>query len=153
MGKRKAWIVDVDGTLADVSGIRHFVVKTPDNRFKDFDKFHAHSVDVPAHGHVVEMVREAKAAGFDILIVTARRAKWRHHTAWFLALNGVPSDALFMRGNKDGRRDFEVKADILARIQKSWDVVHAVDDRPEVCALWEANGIPVTRVPGWQELD
>jgi 3-deoxy-D-manno-octulosonate 8-phosphate phosphatase KdsC-like HAD superfamily phosphatase len=152
MKKPKAWIVDVDGTLADVSGIRHFVVKTPDNRFKDFDKFHAHSVDVPAHADVVTMVQAAKAAGFDILIVTARRAKWRHHTAWFLALNEVPSDALFMRGNKDGRRDFEVKADILAQIKKSWDVVHAVDDNPNVIALWEQEGIPVTVIPGWENL-
>ena len=82
--------------------------------------------------------------------VNARRHTWRHHTAWWLALHGVPSDALFMRGNDDARRDFEVKADMLATIRQAWDVVHAVDDNPAVIRLWEEHGIATTVVPGWE---
>lgn len=144
---RDAVIIDVDGTLADVSGIRHHVKARP----KRFDRFHAESVDCPPNEQAVAIAREAHAAGLAVLIVTARRAMWRHHTAWFLALHGIPSDAMFMRGNDDHRRDVEVKADILARIRQSWNPVHAVDDNPNVLGLWVAEGIPVTVIPGWED--
>lgn len=68
----------------------------------------------------------------------------------WLALNGVPSAALFMRGNKDHRSDVLVKRDILHQIRKSWKVVWAVDDNPSIVKLWKEEGIPVTIVEGWE---
>lgn len=137
----------MDGTLADVSGIRHYVRTRP----KDFDSFHAESVNVPAHGWVVDMVRDFHARGVTVIVVTARRHRWRHQTAWFLAMHGIPSDVLIMRGDRDMRSDVAVKRDILAQIRTRWTVVHAVDDNPAITALWRAEGIPVTVVPGWEE--
>jgi len=151
MSKQCAVILDMDGTLADVSGIRHFVRPTAERKRKDFDAFHAESVNVPAHAHVVKIARDAHAAGIAVLIVTARRARWRNHSAMWLALNGVPSDALFMRADDDHRKDFDVKADILARIRQTWNPVLAVDDNPAVIALWEREGIPTHIVPGWED--
>jgi beta-phosphoglucomutase-like phosphatase (HAD superfamily) len=148
--KRNAIIFDMDGTLADVSGIRHWVIPTAQRRWKAFDKFHEESVNVPANEWVVDLAREWDARGVDVVVVTARRALWRHHTAWWLALHGVPSAALFMRGVDDGRRDYLVKRDILARITQTWNVVHAVDDNPSVLDLWREAGIPTTVVPGWE---
>jgi hypothetical protein len=144
---RDAVIIDMDGTLADVSGIRHFV-RGP---VKDFDSFHGESVNVPPHLDVVALARDAHADGLAVLIVTARKHRWRHHTAWFLAMHGVPSDALFMRHDSDNRPDVAVKRDILTRIRRSWKPVHAVDDNPAVVGLWVAEGIPVTVVPGWSD--
>jgi hypothetical protein len=141
-----AFIVDMDGTLADVRTIRHHVRQRP----KNFDAFHAESVNVPPHDHVVEQVRQAKADGHDIIIVTARNAKWRNHTAMWLALHDIPNDALFMRKNKDQRVDVEVKRDILNVIRESWTVVHAIDDNPSIIELWESEGIPTTHVEGWE---
>lgn len=141
-----AVIVDMDGTLADVRTIRHHVRAKP----KNFDAFHEESVNVPAHSDVLSMVRDFKAQGHDILIVTARSAKWRNHTAMWLALHDVPNDALFMRKNKDSRVDTEVKQDILDVIQESWTVIHAIDDNPNIVALWQSHNIPVTIVPGWE---
>ena len=85
------------------------------------------------------------------MIVTARKAKWRNHTAMWLAQNGVPSDAMYMRADHDQRPDYEVKSDILARMRQSFNVVHAVDDNPNVLRLWDEHGISTTRVPGWDE--
>jgi len=141
-----AIIVDMDGTLADVRSIRHHVRARP----KDFDSFHMESANVPPHQHVVDQVRQAKSDGHAILIVTARSAKWRNVTAMWLALHDVPSDALFMRGDKDHRKDTEVKKDILDMIQESWNVVHAIDDNPSIIELWQQHNIPVTIVPGWE---
>lgn len=146
--RRSAVIFDVDGTLADVTSIRHHVMGGGP---KNFDKFHEQSVNVPPHPHVVQMAHDAKKAGHDVIVVTARKAQWRPHTAMWLAQNNVPSDAMFMRANDDQRPDYEVKNDILQRISKSWDVVHAVDDNPHVLRLWDEHKIPTTQVPGWQE--
>ncbi len=143
---RECAIFDMDGTLANVSSIRHFVR----NRPKDFDRFHSESVNMPPNPEVVAMAHDFHNQGIDIVIVTARRAKWRNHTAFWLALNGVPSTALFMRGNKDHRSDVLVKKDILHVIRHSWKVVWAVDDNPSIVKLWKDEDIPVTIVEGWE---
>ena len=145
----QAVVFDMDGTLADVSSIRHLV--RGGNR--NFDQFHQQSVDVPPNDHVVEMAKQAKAEGKKVVIVTARKAKYRNHTAMWLAQNDVPSDAMYMRHDKDGRPDYEVKKDILGRMSQSFDVVHAVDDNPNVRKWWHENGISTTRVPGWEDAD
>lgn len=143
--KSAAVIFDMDGTLTDVSGIRHHVTGPR----RDFDAFHRASVDCPPHDWVADLARQCDTDGFAVLVVTARRARWRHHTAWWLAMHGVPSAALFMRHDRDGRPDAAVKRDILARIRRSWDPVLAVDDQPAVLAVWESAGIRTVRVPGW----
>lgn len=145
---RTAVIFDMDGTLANVSSIRHHL--RPVERRKDFESFHRESVNVPPHKSVVHHAQLAHMLGHAVLIVTARKHKWRHHTAWWLALNNVPSDMLMMRRDDDQRPDYEVKADMLHIIRHFYDVVHAVDDNPSVIRLWEENQIPTTTVPGWE---
>lgn len=150
--KPSAVIFDMDGTLADVRSIRHHIVPPtpkPKGWYKDFHAFHSESVSVASNRAVVDHAIRAAVLGNAILIVTARRAMYRHQTAWFLALNGIPSDALYMRGDKDGREDYLVKRDILAQIQSRYTVIHAVDDNPSVIALWQEHGIPTTVVEGW----
>jgi len=145
----KAVIIDVDGTLADVSSIRHFLAR--DKGSKDFHAFHSASIDVPPHDHVVRMLREFKRDGFAILVVTARSEMWLWHTLLWLDENAIPHDQIFMRQKGDMRADFLVKSDILRKIRFSgFSVQHAVDDNPSVIALWESEGIPVTTVPGWE---
>lgn len=150
-----AVIFDMDGTLANVSSIRHLLngVRANGKPDKNFDKFHELSVDVPPNSWVAEAARLCKAIGFEIIIVTARKHKWRHQTAWFLALNNIPSDALFMRGNNDNRPDYEVKRDIYNRIvDLGYDVRVAYDDNPNVIRLWREVGIPeIIVVPGWED--
>ena len=150
--KQDAVIFDMDGTLADVSSIRHYIVPPnpkPKGWFKDFNSFHDESVNVPVNASVRDHAIRSHMLGNANLIVTARRAMYRHQTAWFLALHGVPSDRLYMRGDKDGRPDYEVKQDILNQIQKEYNVIHAVDDNPAVIKLWQENGIDTTIVEGF----
>lgn len=149
---QNAVIFDMDGTLADVRGIRHHIVPPipkPKGWYKDFHAFHSESVNVPVNESVRNHALCASILGNAVLVVTARRAMYRHQTAWFLALHGIPSDALYMRGDKDGRPDYEVKKDILRQISLIYNVIHAVDDNPAVIKLWEENGIPTTIVEGW----
>jgi FMN phosphatase YigB (HAD superfamily) len=143
--KPTAYIFDMDGTLVDTSGIVHYVLNYP----KDFNSFHRESINAPARPEVVQMVYDAVSNGHEIIIVTARDALWRDHTAMWLALNRVPSHAMFMRKKHDRRKDYVIKKEILTKIRKSWEVVHAVDDNPAVIQLWEEENIPTTRIPGY----
>lgn len=150
--KPSAVIFDMDGTLADVSSIRHYLKKyeaSGRKHHKDFDSFHAESVNVPPHSYVVNAAQVAHMLGHAVLIVTARKHMWRHQTAWFLAMHGIPSDALFMRGNLDGRPDYEVKKDILNTIRQAYNPIYAWDDNPNIIRLWNEEGIPCTIVEGW----
>lgn len=139
-----AVIADCDGTLVDVAGIRP-LIDGPGR----FHAFHMASVNCPPNQWAIDELREHHAAGRAILIVTARQARYRHVTAWWLALHGVPSEAMWMRATNDSRPDHIVKAEILAKIRREWNPIHAYDDRPEVVEVWERAGIPVTVVPGW----
>ena len=148
-----ALICDMDGTLADVTSIRHHIVPPdpmPKGWYKDFDTFHSESVNMPVIESTKDQVLRAHMLGTKILIVTARRHMYRHHTAMFLALNSIPSDALYMRGNKDGRKDYEVKSDILWQIRKQgYNVIGAIDDNPSIVRLWKEHNIPTTVVEGY----
>lgn len=145
---RDAVIYDMDGTLADVTGIRHHV--TGGNT--DFHAFHMGSVDVPANEDVVDMLYKDQDEGKAILIVTARNAKYMHVTVWWLLFAGITYDQMYMRAADDMRPDWEVKRDILAMIRKDgFNPVKAVDDNPHVVELWESENIPTVIVPGWVE--
>lgn len=149
-----AVIFDMDGTLADVSLIRHHLkaVKPNGKPDKDFTRFHEEGVNVPPHQWVVDAAREYHEKGIAVLIVTARKRMWEKHTSWFLALHDIPSDDMFMRGNKDNRPDYELKKDILEMIRfQGYNVIHAYDDNPAVIRLWQEEGIPTTIVPGWED--
>lgn len=145
--KPQAIIFDMDGTLVDVSAIRHYVL----NRQKRFDEFHRESVNCPQNEWVVLDLLSLYSAAIRILIVTARSTKYRHETAWWLALHGIPSDAMYMRAEGDYRKDVEVKSDILTRIRSRYKVIGAYDDNPSIIALWKREGIKTVTVPGWSE--
>lgn len=151
MIKRPAWIFDVDGTLVDVDPILHVLLnqdRTSESFKRNYDLFHQKSISCEPHKDVVDMVWEV-CNELDIIIVTARKEKYRGLTARWLKNNNVPHDALFMRQDEDHREDYEVKKDILEHVNVYWDVKHAVDDNPSIIKLWEENGISTTKIGTW----
>lgn len=143
--KQKAVIFDVDGTLCDVRGIRHLITE------KGFDAFHYASASCPPIAWVGEHARRLHEEGYAILVVTGRVRKFERLTSFWLAQHSIPSDVLEMRPNGDFSKDFVIKQKILKRLLQVYDIVHAYDDNPAVIELWEAEGIPYTKVPGWEE--
>lgn len=143
-----SFIYDVDGTLADVSGIRHYV--TDDPQRKNFQKFHAAASYCRPHEDIVKMAQMTAEFGIYNFIVTARSEMWRYRTAVWLRKWEIPYAALLMRANGDQRKDVDVKRDILAQIRaKGYHVSYAVDDNPSVIELWRSEGIYTQVVPGW----
>lgn len=142
-----AIIFDVDGTLANVSGIRHHVRTRP----KDFHAFHADSIDCPPNEEVAEATRKAREDGYAVIVVTARENRWMYHTIIWLQENNIPYDEILMRSANDFRPDREIKAEILAYLQRrGYNIVEAWDDNPNIISLWEEAGISTRVVPGWE---
>ena len=145
----QTFVFDIDGTLADVSSIRHLVEEGQ----KNFDAFHRESVNCPTIPWVTAAAHDAKGMGYRVIQVTARQEKYRPNTSWWLADNLIPSDGLYMRANGDYRPDYEVKKEILDRLLKVYDIKMAYDDNPSIVSLWSEYQIPCIVVPGWQADD
>lgn len=147
-GKMDAVIFDMDGTLCDVTSVRHHVLN---RRRKNHHAFHYGSLFCPPIHWVMNVAHQYRQAGFQVLVVTAREEKWRRLTLNWLESNGSPQHGLFMRPTADFRRDKLIKGEILDQLQESFTIRHAFDDNPAIIELWQERGIECTVVPGWAE--
>lgn len=143
---RRAVIVDVDGTLADVGHRTHHLRGAE----KDWNAFHGAMQDDEPIAAVAMLVRLLHAAasrgdGLDaVLIVTARhdRPDYKQTTIDWLEIQNIGYERLYMRRDNDIRPDRVVKAEILAQIiAEGYDPILAIDDRPETVKVWRDAGI------------
>ncbi len=144
-----AVVFDIDGTLADVARLREMFLSVQQGRQKDFRSFHRQALHAQPIAWVKDAALQVRQRGLSVVLVTGRSVRWRHETSWWLALNGIPSDALFMRERRDSRPDAEIKQSMLDRIRRQWTPIWAFDDNPDTIAVWKGADIPVTVVPGW----
>ena len=135
-------IVDIDGTIADLTHRLHFIEQKP----PDWDAFHAHVAADKAIFPVIAVVRALAAAEHPIFMVSGRMEKCREDTINWLRLHKVPFDALFMRPNDDYRPDTEIKNEILTKIGGPERVLLAIDDRKRVVEMWRSHGIKTMQV-------
>ena len=153
MSKPTAVLFDVDGTLVDVSSIRYLVdAKDPNfTGFRQFDRFHEESINMPAHQKVVDAWMQSLHDGHINIVVTARKEKFRRLTRWWLTERNLHPKHQLHRGDRDGRPDVEVKRDMLNLLREHYDIVGVWDDNPRVIEMWEAEGLTVHVMPGWPE--
>lgn len=135
---RRAILCDMDGTLCDVTSIRHYVT----GERKNFAAFHEASRFCPTRPEVERIVRAAHRQGIAVVIVTARDARFERATTDFLVRNDIPFDALFMRPWGDQRRVTVVKEEIFHAITAAGSrPIMAIDDREDVAAVWRWHGV------------
>lgn len=132
--KPKAWIFDMDGTLALFEGLR--------------GPFEWSKVggDLP-HVHVLNLLLMLQDLDFKIIITSARDSVCRAETIEWLERHGVRFENLFMRPMADRRKDYIVKNELFNdKIRDNYNICGVVDDRLQVCRLWYDLGLPVFRV-------
>jgi predicted kinase len=131
-----AWIVDVDGTLALMSGRSPYA-------------WHRVGEDAP-NPPVVELVRALRGAGNAIVVVSGRDGVARGATLAWLDRHEIPHDALLMRSRGDARRDSVVKREIFeSLIRWTWQIRGVLDDRDQVVRMWRDLGLTCAQVaPG-----
>lgn len=142
MERLSAVIVDMDGTLCDVSSVIHLQAE-----LDGFAAFHRACAQCPPNRAVVDWCVEQHSRGHGILVVTGRDDWARDLTEKWLSTHlPVPIAGLHMRGDQDYRSNRSIKRQIHGRLSRRYDIHAAIDDDPEIMALWQEAGIPVTMV-------
>lgn len=134
--RRRAVIVDLDGTLALMNGRKPFA----------WAEVGGDLPNVP----VVELVNELAKLDYSVIITSGRKRQCEAETVRWLELNGVPWHELHMRADADNRPDVEVKREIYDReIDPFYEVAWVFDDRNAVVAMWRELGLTCLQVaPG-----
>lgn len=149
MSALPAVICDLDGSLFDTSPVVHLVRQAP----KDREAFYRYSsTEAAPIPDTLERIQQHATAGRSVLYVTGRSDAWHGPTQTRLREVGAPAGELMMRRAGDYRVDVVVKREIYeTSIAPRFVVVEAIDDKPSVIAMWSSLGIPVYRVPGWED--
>lgn len=129
----KAILCDLDGTLA----ILH---RSPFNALKcDTD-----TVNEP----IAEIVRTYHRIGVQVILLSGREDHSRELTINWLQQNHIPFHALYMRKEKDFRKDAIIKKELFDQhIKDKYFVQFVLDDRNQVVNLWRLDlGLPCLQV-------
>lgn len=128
-----AIMVDIDGTLAHMHNRGPF----------DWAKVKDDKVDE----YVWEIVNNYSDLGYEIIVLSGRDGVSYHDTRDWLLENDVPVDRLIMRAAGDMRPDDIVKHELFHKdINDKYIIRAVIDDRPKVCRMWRAIGLPVFQV-------
>lgn len=143
--KKKAIIVDLDGTLADIRvRLKHLEGKKKD--WKSFNK----TIETD---EIHEWCREILVRFADdhkIIIVSGRVEDLMEETETWLEKYEVPYDELYLRASKDHRPDTVVKLEIYKEfIKDRFHIVFVLEDRQKVVDMWRGEGLIVLQcAPG-----
>lgn len=124
LSKPKAIISDIDGTVADLTGLR-----SP----YDYTKV---LVDRPRQA-VIDAVKMYRDAGHQLIFMSGREASCYDDTVtWLDKFVGGPY-SLFMRPTGDGRQDRIIKGELFDKyVRNAFNVSVVFDDRDQVVGLW-----------------
>lgn len=144
--KKKDVIVDIDGTLADVSHRLHHIR----GKRKKWQKFFAlMAEDKPVKEVIDKVVSLSKT--HNIYIVSGRPEDYRDVTRQWLEMHEVPYINLYMREAGDRRPDDRVKQEILDEHFDKERIALVIEDRPRVIRMWKRNGLNVLEVGTGEE--
>lgn len=131
--------IDIDGVLADPSHRLHLIEGKPKN-WRGF--FNLARSDAPLD-RGVSLVTDLVNKGITIVYVTGRPDYLRGPTTRWLEEQGLPVEALYMRGKGDFRPNPEVKLELYRELRGEFDIEVIVDDDERVIELLGGAGFPV----------
>jgi hydroxymethylpyrimidine pyrophosphatase-like HAD family hydrolase len=137
--KRKAIIVDLDGTLANDLWRRH-AYHHPN---KDWDEINAMCKYDQPFLWCKEIVKAMAAQNYHIIFLTARNCSARVNTEAWINLNvDINSYSLIMREENDRREDWVTKEDLFKRmVLPEYDVLFCLEDKQTVTDMWRRIGL------------
>lgn len=133
---RRMVIVDMDGTLADVTHRLHHIRGRRKKNWKRF--FEGMDAD-PSNEVVAQWVRNLPPE-YEVVIVSGRPEAYGDRTIAWLRRFNIPFSHLLMRRDGDHRPDHIVKQEILDTLPKH-AIAFVIDDRATVCDMWRRNGL------------
>lgn len=143
-------LVDIDGTLAEITHRRHFVREKPKNWKRFYEELHKDTLRKEVWEQVEAETMKAHEAGKRayVMLISARPENYRKETEEWLSRVGVLDyTALIMRRAGDSREDSIVKREILHKYFKDKSkIIKVFDDRPRVIRMWREEGLDVVDV-------
>lgn len=142
---KEAIIVDLDGTLSDISHREHHVRGKGNKNWKAF--FEGIAGDKKNEA-VVALYDMAVKGGYTVILLTGRPEDYRIPSEEWLREHKLDDYfALFMRPHNVNKPDTEVKGDIYDRfIKPHFKVLFTVEDRDQVVQMWRAKGLTCFQV-------
>ena len=131
-------IVDLDNCISDDQWRHPLIRWDVENKFLRYHGYHmAIPGDPAANLHIVHTERPS-----EIAIVTSRPVAYRWLTTMWLEYHKIEYGLLVMRERGDeGLPSPEIKRKALGKIRQKHLVTRAYDDRPDVIAMYKAEGI------------
>lgn len=132
-------IIDIDGTIADLSHRLHFIKGEPPKDWEAF--FDAMDEDSPIKG--MKSLVWAISSNYTIVYLTGRPDSHRRQTMSWLVRHEFPEGDLIMRKTGDHRPDTTVKAELYrdAVLANRGEAKLVIEDRKQVVEMWRALGI------------
>lgn len=138
----RCYVVDIDGTVADLSHRLHHIQKTP----ADWNGFYAACSSDSPIVHMHEVVRALRCQ-HSVVYITGRSESSRYDTAMWLGEHTIVGSRLYMRPNGDHRPDDVVKLELYRQAEADgWKPIMVFEDRDAVVKMWRENGIPCAQV-------
>lgn len=128
-----AIIVDIDGTLAHMKSKR---------KPYDWDKVYLDEVDEEIQNYLNRLHGDVR-----VIFLSGRDSVCREMTEYWLDFYIDDYEALYMRPEKDYRKDTIIKKELFDNhIRGKYNVLHVIDDRPCVVNMWNDMGLKVWAV-------
>jgi phosphoglycolate phosphatase-like HAD superfamily hydrolase len=144
------FLVDIDGTLADLSHRLHFIQQKPAN----WKAFFAACPDDSPIWDVIDTVNALSDSGANIILVTGRSEDVEEQTENWLDVYLNRWSAMYMRKSGDHREDNIVKSELLDQIiadqkpvgDENPKITGVFEDRQQVVDMYRARGLRVFQV-------
>lgn len=134
IGKPRAGIIDLDGTLCNVSYKEDFDHESFLDRVS-FDKINQ---------WCLSLLEEMRACNVEIILLTARTfsSQVRKDTEMWLIQNEIPHDLLIGKSPNSELSSPEYKRKVLHTHLSGYNILFATDDNIDVCNMWLSENIP-----------
>lgn len=142
--KPKAYIFDIDGTIADCSHRLHFIT----GEHKDWDSFYANcDMDkcIEPTCNLCRLIGRTEL--YKIIYLTGRPESVRDKTDSWLLKKYFSYGKIFMRKDGDHRPDYVLKREIYEQeIKDEYDVIGVFEDRDSCVKMWRELGLTCFQV-------
>lgn len=142
---RKAILVDVNGTISDVSKVVHMIQGKEKDWIGFFDAMN--SDRVPVNPMVKDFIKRFRPA-YAVVLVSGAPDRYEAQTKAWLLRHGVSFDAIHFRPDWDKRRGWQFKKTLFEkRLKNIYDIKLVLDDKQDACNMWMDKGIPCWKLP------
>jgi len=138
---KKCIIVDLDGTLCDMSD-RLALILNPEKAKRDWDAFYAAMVNDNVNKWCHDLITTYAIKDIHIIYITGRPEKYLSQTMDWLRRNMCPINGLYMRPTNDNRKDTLVKKELFeTHVKSKYEILFCLEDRTHLAQMWRSLGL------------